>query len=318
MVLPVDARGRMSAVKRQIQSIAALGIDVDVLEVRGRRRLKYVESLPRLVRQAAAATLVHAHYGLCGLFARTNVRKPLVVSFMGSDLLGVATAEGTTTLGSRVVVKLDLLLARHADAVIVKSPEMATTVAPVRAHVIPNGVDLTTFRQIPRVEARRELGWDRRRRVLFPGCPDEARKGFPLASEIAAEASTLLGEPVDLVPLCRVDAELVPLYINACDAVLMTSFWEGSPNVVKEAMACDAPIVSVAVGDVMELLDGVSGCTVVASRDPSELANAVAAAATRGKSGGRAAIVEKGLDLESTARRVAAVYDGVVGGMGRC
>jgi glycosyltransferase involved in cell wall biosynthesis len=312
MVLPVDGHGRMAAVERQIRSIAALGIDTNVLEVRGRRRLKYLETLPRLVRGSRSADLIHAHYGYCGWLARLNLRKPLVVSFMGSDLLGVATAAGTVTRTSRAIVGLDKLLARIADAVIVKSPEMAQTISRVKAHVIPNGVDLDSFVPFSRERAREELRWTSGHRVLFPGCVAEARKGYELARAAADRAAELLGERIELVPLCDVAAAQVPLYLNACDAMLMTSFWEGSPNAVKEAMACNLPVVSVPVGDVPELIGDVRGCA-VCSRDSEQLARSLAEVLAAGApSDGREALRRKGLDLESAARRVQAVYDVVL------
>jgi glycosyltransferase involved in cell wall biosynthesis len=314
MVQPVDGHGRMAAVERQIRSITALGIDVDVLEIRGRRRLKYFELLPELARRSKTIDLIHAHYGYCGWFARTNLRKPLVVSFMGSDLLGTATADGTVSPGSRIIVRLDQLLARIADAVIVKSPEMASTIASVRAHVIPNGVDLDTFTPIAREEARAELGWSDRRRVLFPGCVEEARKGFSLARATVDRAAEQVEERIELVALCDVPAARVPWYMNACDAMLMTSFWEGSPNAVKEAMACNIPIVSVPVGDVAQLLEGVSGCA-VCERDSEQLAHELARVISGGaRSDGRDALRRKGLDLDTAAKRVRAVYDGVLNG----
>ena len=314
MVLPIDGHGRMAAVERQIQSIEALGIQVDALEIRGRRRLKYLELLPELARRSKTVDLIHAHYGYCGWFARTNLRKPVVVSFMGSDLLGVATPDGTASSVSRVIVRLDQFLARIVDAVIVKSPEMANVITPVKAHVIPNGVDLDTFAPIPRQQARAELDWDDGRRVLFPGCPDEVRKGFMLARRTVERAAELLGEPIELVPLCDVPAAQVPSYMNACDALLMTSFWEGSPNAVKEAMACNLPLVSVPVGDVAELLDGVTS-SAVCSRDPEQLALKLAELISAGRPGdGRDALRRKGLDLETAAKRVRAVYDSVLNG----
>jgi glycosyltransferase involved in cell wall biosynthesis len=314
MVLPIDGHGRMAAVERQIRSIEALGIEVDALEIRGRRRLKYLELLPELARRSRTVDLIHAHYGYCGWFARTNLRKPIVVSFMGSDLLGVATADGKASAASRVIVRLDQFLAKIVDAVIVKSSEMATVITPVKAHVIPNGVDLDTFAPIPRQRARAELDWDEGRRVLFPGCPEEARKGFMLARRTVERAADMLGEPIELVPLCDVAAARVPSYLNACDALLMTSFWEGSPNAVKEAMACNLPVVSVPVGDVTELLDGVSS-SAVCSRDPEQLALKLAEVISAGRpEDGRDALRRKGLDLETAAKRVHAVYDSVLNG----
>jgi glycosyltransferase involved in cell wall biosynthesis len=312
MVLPADRHGRMAAVGRQIESMASIGVEVDVLEVRGRSKLKYLQSLPDLARRSRAVDLVHAHYGLCGWFARTNLGKPLVVSFMGSDLLGTAVGSGRPTRLSRVVVRLDRFLAGLVDAVIVKSWEMADRVAPVKAYVIPNGVDLRAFTPTPPIEARRRLGWTFGHVVLFPGCVQEVRKGFDLARVTVERASASIGKPIKIVPLCDIPAADVPLYMNACDALLMTSYWEGSPNAVKEAMACNLPVVSVPVGDVLQLLDGVRACA-VRERDEHALAMALAQVVTaQERSSGRSALRRQGLDLDTIARRVRAVYEDVL------
>jgi glycosyltransferase involved in cell wall biosynthesis len=100
----------------------------------------------------------------------------------------------------------------------------------------------------------------------------------------------------------------VLLYMNACDVLLMTSFSEGSPNVVKEAMACNLPVVSVLVGDVPELLAGIKGC-VMCPREAEALGAALVQVLRDGqRSAGRLALQRKGLDQESVARKIMTVY----------
>jgi glycosyltransferase involved in cell wall biosynthesis len=318
--LPSQARpGTMAPTARQIESLRALGAEVDVLEVRGARRLKYLQSLGSLWSFARSVDLIHAHFGYCGWIARSHLRKPVVVSFMGDDLLGTPDAAGRVSAASNLVVQIDRWVARTVDAVIVKSAEMARIVAPVRAHVIPNGVDLGAFSPMDAADARAALGWPHGKRyVLFAGNPETPRKGFPLARAAAIEAEERMAEPLELVPLARVAPDRVALYMNACDAMLMTSFLEGSPNVVKEAMACNLPVVSVPVGDVPELLADVSGCA-VCRRDPHELGGALIQVLQRGqRTNGRVALERKGLDVASVARKVMDVYVDVLARKQRC
>jgi glycosyltransferase involved in cell wall biosynthesis len=208
---------------------------------------------------------------------------------------------------------VDCWIARTVDAVIVKSAEMAKIIAPVKAHVIPNGVDLQTFRPLDTYEVKTLLGWAKSKRyVLFAGCPDEPRKGFPLARATVMNAATQMAEPLDLVPLWEIAPDRVPLYMNASDALLMTSFLEGSPNVVKEAMACNLPVVSVPVGDVPKLLAGVKGC-VICPRQAEMLGAALVQVLRDGqRSAGRMALQRKGLDQESVARKIITVYEEVL------
>jgi glycosyltransferase involved in cell wall biosynthesis len=312
--LPTPERPNVWApVARQVESIRSLGVSVDLIEVKGVRKLKYLKALRRMRSHLDGADLIHAHYGFCGWVGRIQLAKPLVVSFMGSDLLGTASADGRMTLTSRPVVALDRLLARSADAVIVKSPGMAQTLAPIQANVIPNGIDLDTFRPVDRRTARADLGWNSNRAyVLFPGSPANPRKAYGLAAEAVRHAAGAASAPLELVPLIDVPAHRVPTFMNACDALLMTSHWEGSPNAVKEAMACDLPVISVDVGDVADLLAGVESCE-ICPREPRALGDAVArVVASKNPSTGREKLREMHLDQESVARQVVDIYEDVL------
>ena len=161
---------------------------------------------------------------------------------------------------SQLVTRLTKLFARNIEGVIVKSEDMAQRMTGVTAFVIPNGVDTERFKPMSRAAARARLGWpENGLRVLFPGNPANKRKGFPLAQQVIAHASAKLFKPIETVVLNGVESDLVPIVMNACDAMVLTSHHEGSPNVVKEAMACDLPVATVDVGDVKWLASGVKG-----------------------------------------------------------
>jgi glycosyltransferase involved in cell wall biosynthesis len=229
----------MAPTARQIESLRAIGAQVITLELKGIPKLKYFQKLPSLRKLMPLVDLVHAHYGYCGWFARSQFKKPVVVSFMGDDLLGTRDNEGRIEPFSKLMVKANRRLARIVDAVIVKSAEMAKVVAPLKAHIVPNGVDLKIFRPMDRHVSRALLGWDDNiHRILFSGNPDNPGKGFRLAQAVVISTSKRLAKPLQLVALWGVATDQVPLYMNSCEAMLVTSFSEGSPNVVKEAMAC--------------------------------------------------------------------------------
>jgi teichuronic acid biosynthesis glycosyltransferase TuaC len=148
--------------------------------------------------------------------------------------------------------------------------------------------------------------------VLFPGNPVKQNKGFPLAQATVKVAEDALFEPVEIVALSGIAPEKVPLYVSGCDALLMCSHTEGSPNAVKEAMACNLPVVSVPVGDVQELLADVE-YSMICPRDPDALGAELARVLKElGRSNGREIIKARGLDLASVARRVVAVYHDVL------
>jgi glycosyltransferase involved in cell wall biosynthesis len=297
----------MAPTARQIESLCQLGIEIDILELKGQRKLKYVKVLPEFLRKARHADLVHAHFGYCGWLARMQWWRPVVVSFMGDDLLGTPDKDGHIIPLSRVVVKINRWLARHVNVVIVKSPEMAEVLHPVQAHVVPNGVDLTLFKPIPRSEALATLGWDAGRDyVLFPGNPEDPRKGYDLAFGAVEQAGKRSERPLKMVALRHVPSDQVPLYMNACSVMLMTSYVEGSPNVVKEAMACNLPIVAVSVGDVPDMLDDVT-CSVVCERDPEQIGEALLRM-IGGQSNGREVLKKRQLDLLSVGQHIIRLY----------
>jgi glycosyltransferase involved in cell wall biosynthesis len=307
--------GSMAPGARQIQSIAQAGLEVEIVDLRGIPKLKYLQVIPRVRRAIRRADLVHAHFGYCGwlaLLGRRLARRriPIVMSFMGDDLLGTPADElGNMTRGSLVAARVNCRLARYYDQVIVKSEEMARCLAAVPSHVIPNGVDLAIFNPQPRPVARGLLGWPREgRRVLFPGDPANPRKGFGLAEQAVKMAETRCGQSIELVPLWNVKPDQVPTYMNACDAMLMTSLSEGSPNVVKEALGCNANVIAVPVGDVHQMLQGVKHC-VCTSREPAELAAGLVQVFGQGQpSNGREILQGRELSLEGVARRIIAVY----------
>ena len=310
--------GSMAPAARQIESLRDAGIEIDGVDMRGIPKLKYLQLLPRICRLAKQVDIIHAHYGYCGWLARIALlftpRKPLVMSFMGDDLLGTPiNPEGNLSWFSKRMVSLNIRLAGVVDCVIVKSQEMAAIVSPVKANVIPNGVDTESFHPMDQNVSRQAIGLPLDIKcVLFPGNPDNPRKGHALARAAILVAERELGEPIKLLPLWGIDPSKVAATMTACNAMLMTSLIEGSPNVVKEAMACDVPIISVPVGDVEQLLHGVNGCH-VCPRDAETMGKQLARTLLTPGCEGRNAIIAGGLDLESVARQIVSEYKKVVG-----
>jgi glycosyltransferase involved in cell wall biosynthesis len=178
------------------------------------------------------------------------------------------------------------------------------TSAPIT--VLPSGLDFDLFRVLPRDEARARLGWPLEKRlVLFAGNPEVPRKRHPLAKAAMEVLNRTL--PAELVVAWGVPHSEIPLYMNACDAFLFTSMQEGSPNVVKEALACDLPVVSVPIGDTAERLRGIDGCELVEGERPEALAAALERVLRRGQRvAGRIAVAS--LAEEAITARLIDVY----------
>ncbi len=308
-------------IKSQIESLGHANVKTTVLHLQGRSPWKYVAGLWQVFRLARPARfdLVHGHYGYCGIVARAQWRLPVVVSFCGDDLLGTPDRRGRRTLRSRLTVMSSVVLAQTVDGVIVKSREMGRVLRPrprAPVAVIPNGVDLDLFQPCPRNVARERLGLDPGKRyVVFPADPAIPRKAFSVAQDAVAQLRAE-GLAIEIIPVFnRPQTELVDFF-NAADVVALPSLWEGSPNVVKEAMACSAPLVVADVGDTRELLGSVPGCALV-PRTPEAFARAIRAALDipGGRTRGREAV--RHLSVASVAQRVRRVYEVLVGNSGR-
>ena len=265
-----------SFVRELVEGVRAHGVDVEVLAFDGRvRRRAYAEAalLLRRALRRSRFDIVHAHYGLTGMVALTQRKAPTIVTFHGSD-----------TGNPRVKWQawVSWLVARGATPVFVNRAAARRLGRPDAA-VIPAGVDVGVFRPRPAAEARRSLGWPIDGRfILLPGARANPDKGAPLFDSVIHE----LGHRVpDVTPMSLegFPRERVVDVMNAVDVTLMTSVFEGSPVSVKESLACRTPVVSVPVGDLQELLDGLPGCA-VAPRRPDALADAVVAALEHGGS----------------------------------
>ncbi len=284
-------------VRDQVDSLRRLGVEADVLFVDGRRnKLNYPLAYPRLWRALAAQRydLIHAHYIFSGLVALGQRRCPVVLTHHGPEVFMTWEAA------------LCRLFTRFFDQVIVVSEEMRRRLGFPRAHVIPCGVDLERFRPMPPQEARRALGLPPQRRlVLWAGEHFRPEKRWDLV-QAAMKVLQRRRPDVDLVLVSGQPHDRVPLYMNACDVLLLVSDAEGSPMVVKEAMACNLPVVSTPVGDVPEVIAGTEGCF-LCSQEPSDIAAKLEMALDFGRrTDGRRRVGH--LSLARIARRVLAVY----------
>lgn len=219
--------------------------------------------------------IVHGHYGLWCLVARLQWTTPVVAAYLGDDLLGTVTSQGTLSKKSLLVVRISQWLCHHVEAVTVKTEQMKRAAHLDEAVVIPDGINVDLFRPMQREEARAALGWDATRLyVLFANNPAIPVKNFALA-QAAIEQLKSKGIAAELIVANGLPQSTLVLYMNACNALILPSIAEGSPNVVREAMACNIPVVATDVGDVAQVLATTQGCS-VCPPDASALADGLA------------------------------------------
>lgn len=306
-------------VKRQVDSLIDAGLRCDVVFVRGYRSpLAYplaAAKLAALNLRGRRYELVHAHGGETAPIARAYLRAPVLVSYCGDDLLGTPRADGTISALHRLRRGALRAQSRMVGATLTKSRQMQEALpAPVatRNVVVPNGVDVALFRPLDRSECRRRLGWANGERVaLFAADPAVDRKRHWLAEQACERAAETLG-PVRLHVANGVEPSRMPALMSAADCLLLTSAIEGSPNVVKEALMCDLPVISTPVGDVAELLAPVRPSW-IREATPAGLAEAlVECLRERRRSNGRE--VSGRLALDEIATEILALYAGLAPG----
>jgi glycosyltransferase involved in cell wall biosynthesis len=304
---------RLVFVKSQVESLVEIGVECDVLVLSGRGLSKYLRrSRVRDRLRQWPADLVHAHYSYTAIPCFGH-GIPVIVSFLGSDLYGAARTGVAQRIDGAVHRLVARAVAGRAAHSIVKSPAMQRRLG-LPAEVIPNGVDLQRFHPASPDEMlalRQRLGLDPRRRyALFAANPANRIKRHELARQ-AVERASRAGEPVDLLTMHDAPQVRLADTMRACDLLILTSAHEGSPNVVKEAMACNLPVVSVDVGDVRTRLEETQAGLVVDEATPEALAAAIVTTLQRGRTDDGRRLVQE-LGLETVARRIRAIYDQTV------
>lgn len=295
-------------IQNQGESLLRAGVEVDFFMVSGRGWRSYLKAVKPLRKRIKEGhyDVIHAHYSWTAYLASiasSGLQVPMVVSLMGNDILDYWWYPGL----ARLVAKL-----KPWKEVIVKSQEMKLRVGISCAIVVPNGVNMERFGEKPKVECQEQLGWDtKKKHVLFPARKEDSRKNWPLAEG----AVKMLPEniEIELHQMNGVPNDKTPIMYNAADVVVLPSFYEGSANALKEAMACNVPLVTTDMGDCRERIEGVEGCYVAKTYEVEEFAELLGRAlAFGGKIKGRERLLEDGIADFQIAERLVKIYESVI------
>jgi teichuronic acid biosynthesis glycosyltransferase TuaC len=290
-------------IKEQVDSIESTGVVCDYYLVKGKGIGGYLKNYFPLVFKIIRIKpdIIHAHYGLSGLLTVLTFRRPVIITFHGSDI------------NNKKVRILSRLADRLCNASIFVTNELADLIKSKKRNIIPCGISDKKFNPVSKNEARALLGLkEGKRYILFSSSFSNPVKNYSLASK----AIKLLNDKnIELLEFNGYSGEQINLLYNAVDSALMTSFNEGSPQFIKEAMMCNCPIVSTEVGDVKELLAGVKGCY-ICNYDPENVAEKIKLSLEfsqiTGRTNGNSAIYQTGLDDESITGRILKIYDKVL------
>ena len=285
-------------IKNQAISLENKGFQIEYYLIQGKGIIGYLKNIPSLRNKIKRANydVLHAHYSLSGFILSlsslflNNSKK--IVSLMGSD---------TQIFGlKRLIIQIFHRL--FWDVTIVKTQKMKESLKLKEAFVIPNGVNLSLF------DSNQETN---KNIVLFAADPSRKSKNFPLAKAAMEYLQSIGHRDLQLKVVYNISQTEIVKEIQSASCIILTSLWEGSPNIVKEAMACNRPIVSTKVGDVNWLLSNVSGCF-IANSNAKDIGEAIISALQfsnqQGQTNGRSKLIQLGLDSESIADRLIEIY----------
>ena len=305
--------GINTIVKNQGESLQDKNVKINYFTIRGKGLKNYLIHIFLLKKHLKENNydVIHAHYGLCGIVAQlARDREKLVVSFMGSDLIGSMNSEGRYSLFGYLLVRFNKLFLKKYDFIITKSQNLAQIIrSKSRNVVIPNGIDFNKFKDLGKDRARTILNIKPEKKIIiFVSDPDRKEKNYRLVKN----ALDLLNDKnIELITVHSIDQEKLNLYYSAADLLIMTSYHEGSPNVIKEAMACNCPIVSTDVGDVRWVIGNTEGCYIT-SFDLKDVVDKIKLALKYGqRTNGREQI--KHLDNKLIAKKIIEVYKTLIG-----
>jgi teichuronic acid biosynthesis glycosyltransferase TuaC len=289
-----------SFVIEQGSSIAYEGAEVEYFGVIGKGWTGYLSCRKKLIKkiEECKPDLIHAHYGLCGLLANLQRKVPVVITFHGSDI------QSSTMI--RCLSRLAMYLSKY-NIFVLKSMPDRVGYKKKNYSVVPCGVNLSVFKPMDMVEARKRLNWNTKDiYVLFAGRFDN-----PVKNPLWAKKCIALAGNCKLIELKGYKRIEVNLLMNACNLLLVTSISEASPQVVKEAMACNHPIVSTDVGDVRSVFGETKGCYITSRNEVDcveQIRKAIRFSMKYSQTDGRGRVIDLGLDIHEIAQKIISLY----------
>ena len=285
-------------VKDQINSLEEIGLEIDHYSIKGQGFFGYLSNLASLRKKIKNGDyqILHAHYGLSGLLANLQMKVPVVTTFHGSDI-DIQKNLIFSFIASRLSSKNIFVHPLQPKKLKFKGVK----------NIIPCGINLEIFKPIDKNIARKQLNFhENKNYILFSGNFENKIKN----ADLAFNAIKATGKKIELIELKGYSKKEVSLLMSAVDLLLVTSSSETGPLVVKEAMACNCPIVSTDVGDVKLVLGRTKMCF-VANQNPKTIAEKISSIIDMNKrSNGRKNMND--YELKKIAVKVKNVYKKII------
>jgi len=295
--------GIVPFIKRQGESIRNEGVDLEFYLIKGKGIIGYLKNIRPLSDHINNNNydIIHAHYGMIGLVCGlTFCGKPIILSVMGSDAYGSFNIQGKRIFSSYFVMIITQIALLFSSYIIVKSKNIFKVIPyKKKTEIIPNGVDFKIFKPnsvdlVPN-------------QIFYLANSKDPRKNFKLLEEAIFWVKD---RNINLLNPYPIEPDSLPKYLNNSSLFVLTSYNEGSPNVIKEAMACNIPIVSTDVGDVRDVIGKTKGCYIT-SFNPKDVADKIKKAMVFGKrTTGREDIAY--LEESIIAKRIINIYEKVI------
>lgn len=251
-------------VKEQIEAVvmqAGCNYDIYFINALENGKLAYIKSIKHIINKVKKEhyDIIHIHYGISGLFLLLyRPKAKIFLTLHGGDIL--------KRQGHKLQVMLTKKVLDKVDRVFILNNEMASVIRKTYCEILPCGVDIDFFKPIPKKSCV-----NRTKLILFPGNPQRHVKNFPLFKKVIALLKDRTKHNIEYRYIHNLSRIEVRDLLNTADCLLMTSVSEGSPQIIKEALACGVPVVSVPVGDVRDVVENVPACFVSETYSPEEL-----------------------------------------------
>lgn len=314
----VDRPYAGAAVYVQETGLQKLGVDISILllgrELNGPQVYLKCRELIKKTFQEGNFDLIHVQFGgLQALQAVRALRRRVIITFHGTDLHGGLPKTISQYIRYKIGTWCSRWAAKHGGWSIVVSENLSQYLVHVTNcySVIPTGVDFEQFKPIPKVECIKKLCLDPNKKyILFCDSGHDPVKRRDLANLVLAKARQEI-ENLEFLELHHVPHKEVPLYLNASDCLLVTSDKEGSPNIIKEALACNTPILSVDVGDVALRIREVKNCEIV-SRDVPQITKSLCKIILNNSRSNGREMTRESIDNDIICHKILSIYEKVV------
>ena len=237
--------------------------------------------------------IIHSHYWLSGPVANVLSDKweiPNVITFHTLSAIKLKASSSIVEHDKRYEVEKDSM--SKVDSIIVSTKSELEDIRKLygildeKIKVIPPGVNLELFRPMNKIESKKSLGLYGNNVILYVGRIDPIKGLYTLLDSVFNLNDSYnikliivggeLNKSQDLINLQNytvdknkshivdfvgiVDQSNLPIYYNAADLFLLTSYYESFGLSVLESLSCGTPAIVSDVGGLSNLIDnGVNG-----------------------------------------------------------